>query len=161
MARTTAEHPMWVVKRTPLLRNKQGFVMVPDAIRESLVANGTAMDTFDFRAFPENTPLGPAITDIAFAPVPVATDAPVGTQAGALTVDGGTAPFTFGLTGTDAENFAIAGANVKTAVSPLREGVHSMFVTASDSGGRSFVDPLTVTVTAPAPPLAARMRARK
>jgi hypothetical protein len=156
----TVEHAMWVTKRYPALRNEMGFVMVPAALRATLVADGGAQDVFDFRAFPDSTPLGPAITDIAFAPVPVATDAAVGTVAGTLTVDGGTAPFVFALTGPDAENFSISAAQVKTAVTPLREGVHEMYVTASDAGGRRFIDPLTVTVTA-APPLAARKTASK
>lgn len=144
------EFPMWVFKRYASLENRQGFVMVPAALRDSIVADGGASDTFDFRSFPDSTPLGPPITDIAFAPVVVATTAPVGTVAGTLTVDGGTAPFSFGLTGPDAENFAVNGAQVRTAITPLEERVHSMYVTASDSAGRRFIDPLTVTVTAPA-----------
>lgn len=143
-----AEHSMWVTKRYAALGNLTGFVMVPAALRDSIIADGGAMDTFDFRAFPDSTPLGPPITDIAFAPVTVEADAAIGTTAGTLTVDGGTAPIAYGLTGPDSENFAIDGATVKTAVTPLREGVHEMFVTASDAGGRRFIDPLTVTVSA-------------
>lgn len=156
----TVEHSMWVTKRKPALRNQLGFVKVPAALRAGYIADGTAQDVFDAGAAMDNTPLGPAITDIAFAPVPVAVDSPVGTTAGTLTVDGGTAPFTFGLTGADAANFTVQGATVKTAVTPLREGTHSMYVTASDSGGRSFVDPLTVDVSAVVE-TSARTRTRK
>lgn len=148
----TAEHAMWVTKRYASLRNETGFVKVPAALRASLIADGGAADVFDFRAFPDDTPLGPPITDIAFAEGAVQTDAVIGDVAGTLTVDGGTPPITYGLTGTDAETFTVVGNEVRVAVVPLQARVYSMFVTASDTGGRRFVDPLTVTVTAAAPP---------
>jgi hypothetical protein len=159
----TAEHPMWVTKRYAALRNQQGFVMVPDALRAALIADGGAMDTFNHTSFKDNSPLGPAITALNFTPAAVAVDSPVGTTAGTLAAVGGTAPFTYFLPGDDAGNFAVDGATVKTAVTPLTEGAHALRATVADSGGRQMVSPaLTVTVTAAAPPLArTATRARK
>jgi len=148
-----AEFPMWVTKRYPALGNKTGFVMVPRGQRAPLIADGGAQDTFSGLSF--ITP-APPITDIAFHQYPLDTDAVVGELAGLLTVDGGTEPFEFGLTGTDAGYFTATADEVRTAVAPLAARVYSMFITASDAAGRRYVDPMTVTVTAVAPPAVAR-----
>lgn len=154
----TVEHSMWVTKRYPALNNQVGFVMVPTDMRDALIADGGAQDTFDYRS--EINP-APPITALTFAPAAVVTTAPVGTNAGTLSAAGGTAPYVFTLPGNDGGNFAVSGTAVQTAKTPLTEGAHALTALVTDSLGRRKVQNITVTVTAPAAPQARKSVLRK
>lgn len=147
----TAEHSMWVTKRYPTLQNQVGFVMVPADLREALIADGGAQDTFDFRS--EINP-APAMTTATFTPAALASDAAVGSTAGTFAATGGTAPYAFVLVVNPGAQFVVDGATLKTAITPLTVGANAIGAVARDDAGRNKPISGTVTVTAPAPPAA-------
>lgn len=148
---STAEFPMWVTKRYAEIGNQTGFVMVPAAMRAAIIADGGALDTFDHRAFPDSSPLGPPITAVNAAPGTVTPASPVDTTAATLSITGGTAPASYILLNDDGDNFTVAGNLIKTAKTGLSVGAHVVRVRAADAGGRSLQSDVTVTVTAAAP----------
>lgn len=154
---STVEHSMWVTKRYPALGNQVGFVMVPADMREALIADGGAQDTFDFRS--EINP-APPLTSATFTPAAVTTASPVGTVAGTFAAAGGTPPFSYTLVANPGAAFVIEGDQLKTAVTPLTEGAIQIGAIASDDAGRRKPISGTVTVTAPAA-VAAKKTTRK
>lgn len=154
----TAEHAMWVTKRYPALGNRTGFVMVPDASRAAMIADGGAQDTFSGLSFINSAP---AIASVTFTPAAVTTASPVGTTAGTFAATGGTAPFEFRLYVNPGAAFAIEGNTLKTAITPLTEGAIQIGANCTDAAGRRKPVQGTVTVTAPAAPQAARKTVAK
>lgn len=61
---------MWVFRRVPELKNEQGFVDVPDALRPRLIAENKAADVFDASLHPEPEPAAGQADDIAEDPAP-------------------------------------------------------------------------------------------
>lgn len=144
-----AEHAMWVTKRYPILNNRVGFVMVPDASRDALVLDGGAQDTFSGMSFINPAP---AIATATFTPAAIASDAAVGSTAGSFAATGGTPPFTYEFISSPSGAFIIDGSTLKTTITPLPEGAIAFTARAKDAAGR--IKPIngTVTVTAPAAP---------
>lgn len=143
---------LWQTKRHQL-SDAVGFVDVPKATAAALVAAGAAQEVYDMWAFIDNTPLGPEITAINAAVLPITDASPVSTPAANLTVVGGTAPITYAFVSNPNSNFKIAGAAIQTN-KLLAAGSYNVRVRATDSTGETATSAvITIVVTeAVAPP---------